>query len=141
MKKSIFWDFNEKPLNIAHLVEAQTAISAADKDTFLSIVNVDANDLQLLVNALNIYHGMGKELREMMTSIAKLHTGQKLVFDKQDETKKHNDHVNAELQKVVTLMRSIPDSNKAMTKEVIELHGKMSVLIQEMEDKKDKVVV
>ncbi len=136
MKKTIFWDFKEKPLNIDNLKTAQCEISAAhtaDKETSLSLVNVDSNDLQLISNALNMYHRMGKEMRDMMTEIEKLHKGQKLVFDKQDDTKKHNDHVVSELQKVTTLMNQIPDSNRAMTQEVIELNKKLKSMVEEKE--------
>ena len=136
MKKSIFWNLKDKTLSVENLNGVQIALGQQEEGTTLSIENVHSTDLQLLKDALLLYYGVGKGFREVNTEIEKLHAGQKLVFDKQDETKKHNDKVIDQMQRVLTLMTSIPDSNKAMTQEVISLNRKLSMLVEESEQVK-----
>lgn len=133
MKKSIFWNLKEKTLSIANLSDVQISLAQQEQGTTLTIENVHSTDLQLIKDALSLYHGVGAGLRNVTNEIQKLHDGQKLVFDKQDETKKHNDKVIDQMQRVLTLMNAIPDSNKAMTHEVVKLNGMLGQLVEEKE--------
>ena len=128
MRKTIFWNLKAKPLNITHLTEAQIQLKEQDKDTALCLENVDSNDLQLISNALSIYHGLGKEFRALQGSIEKLHTGHKLIFDKNVETQAKDDRVVAQVDRVFSEFLPAAAENASLKKELVALQEKIFFL-------------
>lgn len=139
MKKCIFWDMKKTPLSITSLDTAKIMLARESDDTTLCIEDVRCTDLQLMIDSLSMYNGIGKEMRAIQAAIGTVNKGQQLLFDKSKEIDGKHEKVIAQGQNVLNKMLPAMSENNSLKQEVKDLQEEIYSLKKDANKGREKV--